>query len=289
MPTDQGPVVQRALLVRELNTLRRETGLRQEEVAAAQGWSTSKLIRIEGGKTGISKNDLLGLLRQYGVDDQTEVDRLVELARGAGQRGWWDDYKTDLRDPAYFALLGFETGASFIRHYQGQVVPGLLQTKEYAVMTTEEYLPQEEVGTIVNVRMRRQRELRQRDPQPYQFFILDEAVIRRRVGVTRDASIMPSQLDHLVSVAQRDNVTIEVIPFSKGAHIGMRGPFELLEFDGGLDDVAFLESGRRADKLLLGGDDRIPDLRAAFETLRRETLNADETIDFIRSVREEMT
>ncbi|MBO2450772.1 helix-turn-helix domain-containing protein [Actinomadura barringtoniae] len=289
MPTDQGPVVQRALLVRELNTLRRETGLRQEEVASAQGWSTSKLIRIEGGKTGISKNDLLGLLRQYGVDDPTETDRLVELARGAGQRGWWDDYKADLRDPAYFALLGYETGASFIRHYQGQVVPGLLQTKEYAEMTTEEYLPPAEVGTIVNVRMRRQRELRQRDPQPYQFFILDEAVIRRRVGVTRDASIMPSQLDHLVSVAQRDNVTIEVIPFSKGAHIGMRGPFELLEFEGGLDDVAFLESGRRADKLLLGGDDRIPDLRAAFETLRRETLNADETIDFIRTVREEMT
>ena len=130
MASDQGPVVQSAVLRSELIRLRKAKGLTQEQVAASLEWSASKLIRVEGGRSSISKTDLDALLRAYGVS-QTQRGRLQNLNRGAKAVGWWNAYRSHVA-PAYLEYVGYETGAVFIRQFQGSVVPGLLQTPDYA-------------------------------------------------------------------------------------------------------------------------------------------------------------
>lgn len=289
MPTDQGPVVYSALLTRDLVRLRKQAGITRQEIAAALGWHPTKLLRIEGGKTSVTRVDLEALLQRYGVTDVEEVDRLAELARGARAQAWWDDYKKDVRDAAYFTYIGYEAGASSMRQFENSVVPGLLQTERYAHTITEDYVEKWEVGPLVALRMQRQRELRRRSKPPRQEYILDEAVIRRRVGVTIDPGIMPAQLERLIEVARQDEVTLRIIPFSAGAHIGMRGPFIILGFEGDLDDIVFLESTRRADQTLTGADDRIPDYQSAFELLYEEALSESESVELIREAAEEMS
>jgi uncharacterized protein DUF5753 len=125
--------------------------------------------------------------------------------------------------------------------------------------------------------------------QAQKAFILDEAAIRRRVGVRVDPSVMPAQLEHLIRVGEQDDVTIQVIPFGAGAHVGMRGSFVILEFEGDLDDVVYLESGRRVDQTFTSGDPRVPDYQTAFERLLDEALSPAESVELIHRVAEEMS
>ena len=208
-------------------------------------WSVSKLVRVEGGTVGISKADLEALLRHYGVEDKKRTAYLVGLAREARSSGWWDEYK--IKDRAFCRYIGYEAGASSIRMAQGLLVPGILQTEAYARLIAAAYSPEEDVPGVVNLRKKRQERISARKPD--QEHILDEAVIRRHVG---DA--MPEQLRHLIELSDRPEITIRVIPFTKGPHFGMRGPFTILGFDVGLEDVVYLESARRGD-LLIGGAD----------------------------------
>ena len=129
MASDQGPVVQSAILRSELVRLRKEKGQTQEQVVKSLEWSTSKLIRVEGGRSSISKTDLDALLRAYGVTSETQRGRLQNLNRGAKAVGWWNAYRSHVASE-YLEYVGYETGAVFIRQFQGSVVPGLLQTPE---------------------------------------------------------------------------------------------------------------------------------------------------------------
>src|SRR5215469_13583395 len=114
MATDQGPVVQSALLRSELTRLRKESGLTQEQVADALDWSPSKLIRVEGGRSSITKVDLDALLTQYGVSSESHRERLQALNRGSRERAWWTDYRDDL-SATYLEYVGYEAGAAYIR------------------------------------------------------------------------------------------------------------------------------------------------------------------------------
>ena len=107
--------------------MRRESGLTQEQVAAELEWSPSKLIRVEGGRSSITKVDLDALLTKYGVTSESTRERLQPLNRGARERGWWDKYRDDV-SPTYLNYVGFEAGAAFIRQFQSGFLPGLLQT-----------------------------------------------------------------------------------------------------------------------------------------------------------------
>src|SRR5579863_7414969 len=135
MATDQGPVVQSMLLRGELVRLRKDSGLTQEQVASALEWSPSKLIRVEGGRSSITKVDLDALLTSYGVTSESTRERLHLLNKGARAGGWWDKYRDDVA-PTYLSYVGFEAGAAFIRQFQSLFVPGLLQTVEYAEAVT---------------------------------------------------------------------------------------------------------------------------------------------------------
>lgn len=268
--------------------LRKEKSLTQEQVARALEWSPSKLIRIEGGKSGLTRTDLQALLHQYGVTSESKVERLQALNRGAREIAWWSPYRGDVGD-TYLNFVGFEAGASYIRHFHGSVIPGLLQTEEYGMVLTAGEVGQVEVARAVRLRQQRQKELAQRETPPTRLYVIDEAVIRRHVGIGIDPSIMPTQLRHVADVSEQDDlVTVRIIPFRAGAHSGLFGPFTLLEFEGGLPDMLFLEGFRAASALISGDDERIAEYRAAFESLLDVTLSKEESIDLLRQAAEEL-
>ena len=288
MVSDQGPVVQSAVLRGELVRLRKQKGMTQEQVARNLEWSASKLIRVEGGRSSVTKVDLDALLGQYEVTSEAQRERLHELNRGARATGWWTAYRDDV-SPTYLSYVGYEAGAAYIRQFPGTVVPGLLQTLEYAEAITVISVESVKVAPVVRLRLQRQRELARRQAPPYQQYVLDEAVIRRHVGIHKDPAIMPNQLMHIIGQAQgSDRITVRVIPFGVGEHPGLSGPFTLLDFDGGLPDILYLDGGRGVIDLI-SNDEQASEHRDNFEKLLDAALSASESLDFIHSAAEEMS
>jgi len=283
--------VESALLREELVRARKDSGFTQEQVAAALEWSPSKLIRIEGGKSGITRTDLAALLNHYGITSESRQQRLQELARGARERPWWSGYRGLLRD-AYLTFVGYEAGASYLRHYHGGVFPGLLQLKEYAEVLAAR--PGQEASSVtppaVKLRMERQQHLAQRADPPKMQFLLDESVIRRQVGVRRDPGVQQRQIRHAVELARENpRIEIQVVPFSVGFHSGLYvAGFTLLEFDGPLDDVLYIEAGRGASQLITGGQDPVNDYRAYYQEVMDEAMTPEKSLDFMLEVAEEL-
>jgi transcriptional regulator with XRE-family HTH domain len=242
MSTGQSAAVQRQRLRIELRKARDKARHTQRQVIEAMDWSPFKLIRIESGEVGISVNDLHALLRFYGVTDRRRVDELVALAKGSRKQPF-SDYKHVLSKDL-LKYLALEASASMIRSFEPQLVSGLLQTEEYARAVLKEYafdLSEEDQERIVQARLERQ-ELLDHDEPPEMFFILDEAVIQRWVG---GPGVMRKQLERLKELAVRPRVSVQIMPFTAGGHIGLRGPFALLSFeDPTVDDVLHLENPR---------------------------------------------
>jgi len=288
MANDHGPVVQSALLCDALVRLRRDANLTREQVANDLVWTPGQVIGIESGRP-VAEADLEALMRQYDVSAARQ-EQLRELNRGAHDDRWWTDYQHDV--PArYLDYIGYELGAASIRQYPGTVVPGLLQTAEYARALTGVALEEDpdRANRVVELRRRRQSELAARDNPPRQHYLLDEAVIRRRTGAGTDPEIMASQL-LAITRAARDGgpVTVQVIPFTKGEHAGLSGPFTLLEFAGGLPDILYLDPGRDPIELFSLGD-RVADYAARFEQLRAIALPAAESLALIRAAAQDVS
>lgn len=290
MTSDQGPVVSSALLRSELVRRRREKQLTQEQVAGQLDWSSSKLIRIEGGRSGVTKVDLDALLDIYGVTSPEQRERLQALNRGARQRGWWDEYRT-LLNPPFVTFLGYEAGATFIRGYQSLILPGLLHNRAYArVMTAVSVEEESRLNAIVEARMLRQEQKAKRTSPPREYYLLDEAVLRRRVGVPSEPTVMPAQLRELAARAKEDELlTLRVIPFAAGAHAGLTGPFFLLEFEPELPDILYIDMGKNGISMVAGDDPRVAQYQDAFESILGKALSAEESIDFMLAVAEEMS
>jgi transcriptional regulator with XRE-family HTH domain len=260
----------------------------QEQVAQALEWSPSKLIRVEGGKNALTRTDLQALLMVYDVTSESRQERLQSLARGARESAWWDTYKGEVSD-SFLTFVGYASGASYIRHFHNTIVPGLLQTREYAEYFVTARANDPARSRAVQLRMQRQEELAKRETAPRQYYILDEAVIRRHVGIKTDPGIMPRQLTYIADESERrDDLTVRVIPFSAGAHLGVYGPFTVLEFDGGLGDVLYMEGMMGPSALMTGDDERIADFRDDFETLLEESLTQEKSIALLRQVAEDL-
>lgn len=227
-------------LAAELRRLRDVATLTGEEAAGRLGWSPSKISRIETGQTGPSPADLRRLLDLYEVSG-TQRGRLESLGQSAGQRGWWDAY-SDTLGPEYTALIALEAEAESVRWYAPMLVPGLLQTEEYARSVISSGLliaPPGEIERRVQVKMTRQKVLARDDPLTLDV-ILDEAAILRMVG---GPEVMRGQLAHLASMADRPNITVQVLPLDAGAHPATTGEFTILAFpDLVAPDVVYLEN-----------------------------------------------
>jgi transcriptional regulator with XRE-family HTH domain len=209
-----------------LRKMREHNGLTLEQVAERLECSQSKISRIETGHNSVNTRDVRDLLGIYGVSGP-DADDLIAMARAARQRGWWHPYSNVLVS----AYVGLETDASQIRTYEHQVMPGLLQTPQYAEAMWRSARPDlnsEDISTRVRVRMERQSLLlRQENPVIFKA-VLDEAVLSRPVG---GDVIMRAQLRRLYEAATTmGNVTIQVLPFSAGAHAAVDGTFAILDF-----------------------------------------------------------
>jgi transcriptional regulator with XRE-family HTH domain len=245
----RGPAVPRLRLGADLRRLREEAGLLIEQVAEQLECSPSKISRLETGKGIPRARDVRDMLDLFGVKDVQERDRLLRLARDGQQQGWWEEYAEVLRPelaqrPDHIGnLVALEADATAILTFQLAVVPGLLQTEDYARAVLTEGFRQRhdanEIDRLVELRMRRQQVLR-RDGEPLRLHcVLDEAVIRRSVG---GRETMAAQLQALIDASERPNITLQVVPFDAGVHAGMAGSFMLLEFADSKDhDRVYLE------------------------------------------------
>jgi transcriptional regulator with XRE-family HTH domain len=235
---DAGPTVARIRLGTRLRDLRERAQLSREDASAAIRSSASKMSRIELGRTAIKARDLNDLLKLYGADE-AERRSLLALSRHGNVSGWWQDYG-DSVPPWLKPYLGLEQAATLIRSYDPQLVPGLLQTPEYAkaVFSVPGNSPGERAERQLAVRMRRQQILHRADP-PSLWAVIDEAALRRPVG---SAEVMRAQIEHLLEISQLRHVNLQVLPFRAGGHAAGSGPVILLRFAGDqLPDVVYIE------------------------------------------------
>jgi hypothetical protein len=265
-------------LAAELLRLRETAELSREHVAEQLGWSVSKLWRVETARSRAHHGDVADILDIYGITGQ-QRDALTKLAREARRRGWWHSYADVLAD-GFDVYVDLEADASAIRTYESQLVPGLLQTPHYAhAVLTAAWVTTEpdEIDRRVAVRMRRQELIAARD-KPYQLWaILDEAVLRRAVG---GQQVMHAQLTRLAEAARQTNITLQVLPFSAGAHIAMLGTFVLLSFPEPADaDVVYLETD--TSSLYLEEPPEITRYGEIFDHLRAAALAPRESAAFI--------
>ena len=272
--TYQDPLILRRRLRVELRNARNSKGLTQKDVASTLGWSPSKLIRIENGSVGVTIPDLKALLEEYGVSDRARIDELVEMSRRAREPGWTSF--SDVLSKGLLTYLSYEASAARTYQFQPSVLPGLLQTEEYtrAVLRDVTEMPPDQHDRLWNVRQRRQ-ELHDRENPPAMFFVLDEAVIRRRLG---GPAVMARQLRRLAEDAALPHVTLQVIPFSAGGHTGMTGPIVILQFaDPNVDDIVYLE-GTRGDLTFLDDPDEASRYLNDFFRLQERALSAVDSL-----------
>jgi transcriptional regulator with XRE-family HTH domain len=278
MTTVQDPTVQRRRLRLELRKARDDAQLRQADVAHAMDWSPSKLIRIERGDVGISTNDLRALLNHYGVNDTKRVNDLVELAKSARGSSFYEQY-ANLLKPGFKEFLSYESSASVIRQYDPIRIPGLLQTEEYArgLFAGLGTADPSAADRGWDVRRHRQEAVFDRDSPPEMLYVIDEGALWRQVG---GRQVMRHQLERLKDVATEPYITIQILPFTGGAHPGMTGNFIVLEFtDPNLDDLVHLEN---IDSITIRDDaELIAQYLDKFEQLQKLALPPEESIEFL--------
>lgn len=281
MAAEANPTLQRLLLRRALRTAREQAQHTQIQVAAAMDWSESKLLRIESGQSSISINDLLALLELYKVTDAELVSRLRGYAR-EGRREPWTEYR-DVLKPEFLTYVALEGIAHRIWHFNPMLVPGLLQTADYAERTISLFAAS---GTSADVlhrqreaRLRRQRIFATAEP-PVVHCILDEAVIRR-IADSGDP-VHRGQLQHLLDAARQPISTIQVLPFDRGLHAGLGGPFTILGLPGGCadGDCVYVERSRGESALRESSAD-VARYRDIFAGLADAAAGPDTTAELI--------
>lgn len=281
MPTSGSPTVRRRRLAAELRRLRAGTRKTAEEVGTALGWSKAKISRYELAQSGLKPDDVARLLAFYGVQG-SQREQLLALAEEATHKGWWEAY-SDVLTEGNLAFIGLEAEATSILEWQINVVPGLLQTEQYAREILSGY---HEVATIspraiqrrLETRLTRQQLLTRDEPLEH-VALIDESVLRRQRG---DRSVMRAQLQRLAEIAELPNVTIRVVPL-KGNHGLAVDSFAILQFgkahETTLHDVVSLE--HLSNELYMEGDTDTYQFRLAFDHLAEESLSPQESRDLI--------
>jgi transcriptional regulator with XRE-family HTH domain len=267
-------------LAAELRRLREAETLTGEAVAARLRWSPSKVSRIETGRIAVSAADLRRLLDLYKVSGSLRK-RLVELIRKASQRGWWDAY-TDTTTEEYSTLIALESDAESERHFAPITVPGLLQTEEYALEITSASLLMPspgEISRLSQVRMMRQKVLTGGKPLKLHV-VVDESVLQRQVG---SPETMKGQLLHLVELAGRPNVTIQMLRLAAGPHLALSGVFTIVRFaEKSAVDVVYLQE--MTSDLFIEDEKEVHRYGLAFDRLRELALGEEESVALIARI-----
>jgi transcriptional regulator with XRE-family HTH domain len=275
-----GPTVLRILLGIQLRRLREARGISARDAALAIRGSESKISRIELGRNAVREIDVADLLSRYGVTDPAERDQLLTLASQANRPGWWYRFNDIL--PAWFQpYIGLEEAAESIRIYEPQLIPGLLQTEDYAtaVLALGD-LPHDEADRHVILRKERQRRFAAGELRLW--VILDEEALRRPVA---GPEVMREQLASLLEMTARRNLTLQIIPRGAAGHAPPSG-FSILRFaDPEMPDIVYVEQLTSALYL-----DKRPDVDRyllAMERMSLLSLEPHGAEDLIREARAE--
>jgi transcriptional regulator with XRE-family HTH domain len=271
------------MLAAGLRQLREESGLKISEVARDLGWSPAKVSRYELARTGLKPSDVRQMLAFYKVDARRQ-NELLALAKEAAEKGWWEEF-SDVLAEEHISLIGLEDEATAEWSWHLEVIPGLLQTEEYArQVNSKGYslapVAPSRIDRSVRVRMKRQERLT-RDPPLKLAVVLDEAVLRRRLG---DPRVMREQLQHLIAVAQLPNVSLRILTLGGESPIVM-GSFDLLRFgDQGatMPDVVYMEHFRAT--LHFEGETDTYEYQMVFRRLQEGALGELESLDFIEQI-----
>lgn len=266
-----------------MRKLRASKGMTLEEAGRLVGVSKATVSRYETQEGPVKWPIVDALCREYDASD-AERNAVVALAKDAKQQGWWGPFSNSI--PADMGLLlTLEDEASREDHFSCVYVPGLLQTRNYntAIQQANEMrLAPQEVERLVDIRMKRQEILNRARP-PHLWAILDESVIRRVVG---SREIMRDQLRHLLEANESPDITLQILPFAKGAHTAALGSFVIL---GGAEaslDVVYVDL--HVGSLFMEKDEELNRYRLAFDYLRAQALDMSASSLMIERVREEM-
>lgn len=272
--------VRRILLGSLLRRLRESKGVSMREAGYHIRATESKISRLETGKVSFKERDVEDLLTFYGVVDGKERDQVLDLVREANAQGWWHSFGEVL--PSWFeAFIGLESAASVVRTYEVQFVPGLLQCPQYvdAVLSSNRAQSATDLKRRIELRQRRQAAL-ERDGAPILWVVLDEAALRRPIG---GPEVMKAQIAYLIEQSQRPNITIQLLPYSVGAHAAEGGAFTLLRFaEADLPDVVYLEHLTGAQYIERPED--VEQYARAMDRISVDALHPDATIEALKAL-----
>jgi len=272
----RSPTVRRRELGALLRALRNQNGLTVEQAADQLLCSPSKVSRMETGHGAATPRDIRDLCDLYGITDQAERDRMMTLARESKLQGWWQSY-----DLTYATYVGLEAEAVAISDFQSSVVPGLLQTPDYARAGHEGTMPRltnEQIEMQIQAKLTRQSLLTQANPLTFRA-VMDEAVLRRVVG---GPQVMGKQLDRLIEVARLPNVTLQIIPFTVGSHPGLESNFNILELPKPTPSIVFVEG--LVGSMYLERAEDLKRYQEVFERLQTVALSPKDTINAIAKI-----
>ncbi|MBV7707496.1 transcriptional regulator [Nocardia sp. 852002-20019_SCH5090214] len=263
---ERGPTALRIAVGGQLRKLREAAGITREAAGEHIRGSHAKISRLELGRTGFKERDVRDLLTLYGVDNAEEREMFLDLVSRANQPGWWHSYN-DLLPQWFETYLGLEHASKSIRTFEGQLVPGLLQTEEYTRSVVALGHENAEAARRVELRKKRQ-EILDRPGAPTLWAVLDEAVLHRPIG---GEQVLRAQLEHLVEVSMKPNVTIQVLPYAAGGHAAAGSSFTMLRFaEPELPDIVYLEQLTSALYL-----DRQQDLELYRQVMDRLSVQAE--------------
>lgn len=274
------PTARRRRVGAELRRHRTEAGLTQEQAAERADMTADQLVRIEAGRmVRLSVHHVRALLDAYGVDDAGVRAELDTWTREAKSKGWWASYRGVIAD----RFAGLEDAASAIREFNGMVVPGLLQTDDYAravFMGVHPKAGPEEIDRRVQARMRRA-ELLERDDAPDLWMVIGEGVLHQMIG---GRAIMAAQLDSLIEMAARPGLTIQVLPFNAGAHAALDGNMIIFEFPEDDRPVGVVEN--LAGTVYIEDGDDVSRLLYAHSQVSAAAASPSDSLRLIRAARE---
>jgi transcriptional regulator with XRE-family HTH domain len=272
MPQPPSPTMRKRRLGEELRKLREASGVAAEQAAAELDCSVAKIRHIEGGRNAPSKSDLTVLCNLYGAGADVHAV-LEEIRKSASKPGWWSTYRLPKWLQTY---VGAEADAHTVSNFELELIPGLLQTEAYA-RALHELVGASDIGRKVAARGKRQERLTAEDDPLTLHAIISEAALRRLNG----AEFGKQQFRHLITMAERPNIHLQVLPFSVGLHVSLSGGFVLLDFDPEVSMPAgYLEyaaGGQLVDDPVVVGT-----LRERFATLREQAMSERDSVDFIR-------
>ncbi|KPI18055.1 helix-turn-helix domain protein [Actinobacteria bacterium OK074] len=281
MPPRKNPTIRQKRLGAELRKLRENAGMSIDAAAQVLECGKAKISRVETGLNGVRAVELKALLYAYGVEDEALAQALADMAREGRRRNWWNRYG-DVLSGGFADLIDLESKAVSLYSWETILVPGLLQTPDYMRVLFRRGrldVPEGELDEHVRGRVLRQQVLDDADGAPEVRAVLYEAVLHAKFG---GPEVMRDQLAHLAYMAQREHVTVQILPYTAESHRGVNGPFGIVGMPEPEVDVVRTETAMST--LYVEDDGQVAAYKLMFDQLRAVALGPGPSLDLIRSL-----